>query len=814
MRRRSLVLLLIWFIVPTTSTSTCGDASPAASGHKLLQRATQLGVEASSSPSVISLGGPGCPCIGLDQLSGTVKSPSKNSTSEAYPASIGAHCDIWDKSCRSKSDASCWTAQESWCFVDPCNCNASSRQHPKWQGLLWQGHPVYASAATCTSNQSVKEGGPLLSACNANQFQKDLMGNAKCKCIGIVGLSGDLRVNISNQQFRFPADLGSSCQSWDDGRHPDCRKAEQPGWCHRQWCYVDPCTCNIEELPKVSTYFPRANYRKKALYYSYEACHSFDTFTYDSHSACVNQETEAKCLALGGDPDDPKIRKCAWGGPEIKCLGKELLHVCQVSDETLSDWSWWLFNRESSDDARTSNIAFAVLGLPGLRGFPRPATCALLPPPRSNQLARTPSTSSDRWQQSSSVSLLQEPVERPLSRYLHKEDSYYNRVVPDWDLQIKTLEQQYLYEGDFSLLIKEVTEEGAIVQDVTTGVFGFLPEANFGSFGTDVLAGDVVNGAKCTYLDNTIIQSPDPSVLRLQTGVVFEWDEAAGEGFIIPSEEQDAFNMIRALRRDIRWHDSRRLFPGQFVQFETALPHEVPVTSEENPRAPLALRVRGLEVRFSLEDAYELIPEGAAEPLVLEADKAPYKLPEISEADHGDDGDGRSLTDLKDVSHSAMDIAKKEMAAQRDAFPVSPARPELASKKKVHPLLQRFAEEEPLLAEAESPSWMWQPHLEYLKEERYDPIMPIQLRKMPVKPKRIRILSHEVALERGDTWQEAAQRRGLRLWEKQKPPGRKQQEYLSQKLHLEKTRAKAERIRRRKLELAAFEKQQKRPWRA
>lgn len=401
-------------------------------------------------------------------------------------------------------------------------------------------------------------------------------------------------------------------------------------------------------------------------------------------------------------------------------------------------------------------------------------------------------------------------MERPLSRYLHKEDSHYNRVVPDWDLQFKTLEQQYLYEGDFSLLIKEVTEEGAVVQDVTTGVFGFLPEANFGSIGTDLLPGDVVNGAKCIYLDNSIIQSPDPSVLRLQTGVVFEWDEAAGEGYIVPSEEQDAFNMIRALRRDIRWHDSRRLFPGQFVQFETALPHEVPVISEENPRAPLALRVRGLEVRFSLEDAYELIPEGAAEPLVLEADKAPYQLPEISEADDLRLGGG------KDVSQApATDIvAKKEMTPQRDAFPVSPARPELAAKKKVHPLLQRFAEEQPLLAEAESPSWMWQPHLEYLKEERYDPIVPIQLRKMPVKPKRIRILSHEVALDRGDTWQEAAQRRGLRLWDKQKPPGRKQQEYLSQKLHLEKTRATAERIRRRKLKLAAFEKQQKRPWRA
>ena len=52
-------------------------------------------------------------------------------------------------------------------------------------------------------------------------------------------------------------------------------------------------------------------------------------------------------------------------------------------------------------------------------------------------------------------------------------------------------------------------------------------------------------------------KGPDPTVLRLQTGVVFEWDEACtnsrtststnsnmtcmqaiGEGYIIPSEEQ------------------------------------------------------------------------------------------------------------------------------------------------------------------------------------------------------------------------------------------------------------------------------------
>jgi len=38
------------------------------------------------------------------------------------------------------------------------------------------------------------------------------------------------------------------------------------------------------------------------------------------------------------------------------------------------------------------------------------------------------------------------------------------------------LDDFHLPSGDFSLLIKEITDEGAIVQDVTTGVYGFVPE--------------------------------------------------------------------------------------------------------------------------------------------------------------------------------------------------------------------------------------------------------------------------------------------------------------------------------------------------
>ncbi|CAE7523760.1 unnamed protein product [Symbiodinium pilosum] len=753
---RVLVLLLLAAVSSAawTSRDVCELPGKVSGSIKLLQlqrQAQSHGVQA--SPQAV-FGGAGCPCIGLDRISGTSKPPGANSEA-SYPADIGAHCDVWDnKSCREDS------CQKMWCFVNPCNCNMSSHEHPLWQGLAWQGHPVYASAATC-NNQSSE--GKQPSVCEA-VHKEEVMGKPKCKCIGLSGLRGSLYINISRQLSEFPADLGSSCQAWDNERHPDCQGENQPGWCSRQWCYVDPCSCSVEEPPKVSAYFPRATYGNRPLYYSYETCNSPDTFTFDSHSACVNQETEAKCLALGGDPDDPEIRLGVvqrilvatdfLGFPifcnDNVCPGLEIVGSCQ-------DLAYGTMYAKTASELRAA--------------------------PTSKVKA----------------------VGVKLKRYLYKQDGYYNRIVPDWNLQIKTLEQQYLYEGDFSLLIKELTDEGSIVQDITTGVFGFLPQAHLGSIGADLLPGDVVNGAKCIYLDNTIIQSPDPTVLRLQTGVVFEWDEATGEGYIIPSEEQDAFNMIRVLRRDIRWHDSRRLFPGQFVQFETALPHEVPVKSEEDPQAPLALRVRGLEVRFSLEDAYELIPEGAADPLILEAAKAPYRLPE--EAVGAADAEAEAAS--QDVPKEAAGITAAEalpVHATRDAYPVSPGRPELSAKKKVHPLLQRFAEEEPILAEAESPSWMWQPHLEYLKEERYDPIMPIQLRKMPAKPKRIRILTHEVALERGDMWQEGAQRRGSKLWNRQKPPGRRQQAYLSQKLHLEQARARAEEIRWRKLKLAASEK--------
>lgn len=432
--------------------------------------------------------------------------------------------------------------------------------------------------------------------------------------------------------------------------------------------------------------------------------------------------------------------------------------------------------------------------------------CALLPVPLSKTIARAPSATADRFPLSTSpLSILAEPVERPLDRYLYKRDKHYDRIVPHWELQHKTMEQHKLYEGDFSLFIKELTDEGAIVQDITTGAFGYVPEADFGTLGADMVPGDIVHGAKCTYMDTTVIESPDPTMLRLQTGIVYEWDEANGDGYILPSEGQDAFRMIRALRRDIRWHDSRRLFPGQFVQFETALPNEVDVPDNNDAQAPVALRVRGLEVRFSLQAGHELIEEGtrtSVKPAMLENRRDLPARVQVQEAN------ARLPVDL--AMPEPRDHLPEEASylARCDSFPASAGHiiPQRQSNQRMHPVLQRFAQETPEVAEAESPSWLWEPQLHYLKEERYNPILPLKLREHRQRTVTERIMTHEVAIERGDAGQEPASNEWHREMNRIKPKGRRQTEMDTRWLDDRVRRKKDAEIRSFKRRIAAKQK--------
>lgn len=113
-------------------------------------------------------------------------------------------------------------------------------------------------------------------------------GDTKCPCIGFDNIDGETmaEVNVGHGrkvQVSYPADLGARCENWDDNRYPGCREGEFPGpgkgFCAQSWCYVDPCQCGIDVLPKLSAFTPDATYRGKPLFWSYESCGGSDMFT-------------------------------------------------------------------------------------------------------------------------------------------------------------------------------------------------------------------------------------------------------------------------------------------------------------------------------------------------------------------------------------------------------------------------------------------------------------------------------------------------------------------------------------------------------
>mmetsp|Transcript_86860 Transcript_86860/g.225643 ORF Transcript_86860/g.225643 Transcript_86860/m.225643 type:complete len:489 (+) Transcript_86860:61-1527(+) len=459
-----------------------------------------------------------------------------------------------------------------------------------------------------------------------------------------------------------------------------------------------------------------------------------------------------------------------------------------------------------------SGAAFAVVALLHGRVFSRyhehstdrVGLCALLPPPPSASLARAPSVALDRFPHAAaptgpatgSVSILPEPVERPLKRYLHKYDPVFDKAVPDWLLQYETAEQQYLYEGDFTVFVREVTDQGCVVQDSVTGILGFVEHSKFGKQAP--FPGAMIQGAMCTHMDLTVVTSPDVRALRMQTGIVYEWDDAIGEGYIIPTEWQNHRNMLRVLRRDIDWHGSNRLVVGQFVQFETALPGEVPIDANDDRQAPFALRVRSPEVHFSFERSYKGSPEGVG-PKGRYISTSDEDVPYVAYLDvPKEDLDG---SHWEDKHAEAIEL---RMQRQRHVMPVESGRP-LVEKERSHPVLLRWMEKPSPATLAESPAWLWEAPMHYEEDEDWDPILPLQLNRKDRRQQNIRILQHEVALQRGDVWQEPAARRAHEMYLETMPQGNgAQQTVLHREAHLKRRRAVKREKRRLKLRAASL----------
>jgi len=270
-----------------------------------------------------------CPCIGFDSVDGDTLVTLSNTTQVAFPADLGARCEAWDNKhhpdCK-EDDEPDWCRQK-WCYVDSCNCDLPVM--PKMASYvpdaLFQGKPVFFSYATCGSKDLWSDAVPKV-------------GTAGCRCIGFDNIPGTIDIKLEDRNGKasavsYPAEIGGTCNAWDDGVHPMCRGEDAPKWCKQRWCYVDPCSCKLDTAPKITMYLPDAMFTGMSLYYSYETCGSKDYFTEKFNTdACVNQDSKDQCLSLkkkGG------LNKCAWTGK--KCLGWELVEhpLCERFMQTV-----------------------------------------------------------------------------------------------------------------------------------------------------------------------------------------------------------------------------------------------------------------------------------------------------------------------------------------------------------------------------------------------------------------------------------------------------------------------------------------------
>lgn len=301
-----------------------------------------------------------CPCVGLDNVTGRLNVTVSGSTL-LLPGDLGGHCEAWDNQkhplCKEGGTGPDWCSQP-WCFVDPCRCSIPTL--PKISSYLsnasFRGRTVYYSYATCggkdswTTNNSAVACQNLKTEADCNKSStkctwakgfcggKEIMSNCTdepneivwgqkgCRCVGIGGRGGSLDLVVDGKGIQYPGDTGSSCAAWDSGPHPKCagNSTDRPKWCENQWCYVDPCSCDLGTPPKIATYTVGGMFQGRRLYYSYSTCNSTDTWTSDNNAgACVNQKSADTCSALS---------KCRWT-EYSGCLGMELAAVCDLSSK-------------------------------------------------------------------------------------------------------------------------------------------------------------------------------------------------------------------------------------------------------------------------------------------------------------------------------------------------------------------------------------------------------------------------------------------------------------------------------------------------
>jgi len=141
-------------------------------------------------------------------------------------------------------------------------------------------------------------------------------GKNSCRCVGMDNLKGYYATQLQFHHVQYSLETGSNCEAWDNGKHPECRGSVPPQWCKQEWCYVDPCSCDIDVLPKPTK--SGLQYKGSPAYWSYATCGGTDFYSQEDTKACVNQKSQPSC---------EKISDCAWDGTH--CGGKEAIKTCK-----------------------------------------------------------------------------------------------------------------------------------------------------------------------------------------------------------------------------------------------------------------------------------------------------------------------------------------------------------------------------------------------------------------------------------------------------------------------------------------------------
>eukprot|EP00439_Symbiodinium_sp_Y106_P022976 s1652_g2.t2 len=237
---------------------------------------------------------------------------SKNMTAD-FPADFGARCAAWDNK---RNGAYCMPGQdpgadkgwcaEPYCFVDPCNCDLDvppTLANSYLPDASYQGKGLWYSYVTCGGKdywmdaETKKQKQEAKGICEKKVEEKK-WGKEKCRCVGYDGTPGTVNVTIDKKELKYPADTGATCESWDAKRHPDCVGDKPADWCKQEWCYVDPCECELDVPPKTSSYLPSGMVNGKPVYFSYATCGTSDSFSATNKESCVFQKSQDNCTVM------------------------------------------------------------------------------------------------------------------------------------------------------------------------------------------------------------------------------------------------------------------------------------------------------------------------------------------------------------------------------------------------------------------------------------------------------------------------------------------------------------------------------------